>query len=408
MSDSLSPDEALFVVDGLRINSRLDGRAFQEYRHIDAQLGCVQDADGSAIVRLGDTTAVLVTANLSLCSPSSIAPDAGRISVNTRLSPSAMAAELASGGSFSAIRGRGAPARALSRFLLNLLLHTIPSDDTLPVVSSTRTDQAVSEGVADVAGDGAPQAPGGDVASAATSAAASGWRQLCIVPSKKAFMLTVDVNVLAHGGGAVDAAALAVRLAVGSVVVPRMRVVLSPAGDVRECSVDPDADGVPVDVTHVPLAATVAMVGATHASPGAGGPELSAAPAAAAPGRKGGASASVSSSCASAGWCNGLVDPTVAETSSADSVVVVGIRSSGEVTSVSLGPAGRAAAAAAALHASVSSAGPFAGGEVGGPASVPTAVLVSAVTAAAAAAGHLFSVSDAIEREAHADPGANE
>ena len=58
-SEVISQIDRRFMLDLLAKNERVDGRAFDEYRDISIEMDVVPaKAEGSAIVRMGDTTVV--------------------------------------------------------------------------------------------------------------------------------------------------------------------------------------------------------------------------------------------------------------------------------------------------------------------------------------------------------------
>ncbi len=66
--------------------TRFDGRAFDEYRKIEIQKGAIATAEGSALVRIGETQ-VLVSAKFDVVKPFSDRPKEGVLVTNAELLP---------------------------------------------------------------------------------------------------------------------------------------------------------------------------------------------------------------------------------------------------------------------------------------------------------------------------------
>jgi exosome complex component RRP42 len=67
-------------------NSRMDNRNFEEFRPTSVETGVIENAEGSARVRIGNTH-VLVGVKMSVGAPFPDVPDDGVLIVNTELSP---------------------------------------------------------------------------------------------------------------------------------------------------------------------------------------------------------------------------------------------------------------------------------------------------------------------------------
>lgn len=74
------------VLDTAADGERMDGRAVDEVRHVDIQTGAIKNADGSALVSLGNTK-VIAGVKLGLGSPFPDRPDEGALSTGAELSP---------------------------------------------------------------------------------------------------------------------------------------------------------------------------------------------------------------------------------------------------------------------------------------------------------------------------------
>jgi len=77
-----------YVYDLVRSRKRVDGRGFHEYREISVEKDIIKKAEGSALVKIGDTV-VLVGVKLEPGEPFSDAPDKGIIMTNAELVPMA-------------------------------------------------------------------------------------------------------------------------------------------------------------------------------------------------------------------------------------------------------------------------------------------------------------------------------
>jgi exosome complex component RRP42 len=77
-----------YVYDLLGSGKRIDGRGFLDYREISVERDLISKAEGSALVKLGDTS-VLVGVKLEPGAPFSDAPNKGIIMTNAELRPGA-------------------------------------------------------------------------------------------------------------------------------------------------------------------------------------------------------------------------------------------------------------------------------------------------------------------------------
>lgn len=77
-----------YVYDLLKSGKRIDGRGFLEYREISVERDLINKAEGSALVKFGDTS-VLVGVKLEPGEPFSDAPNKGIIMTNAELRPGA-------------------------------------------------------------------------------------------------------------------------------------------------------------------------------------------------------------------------------------------------------------------------------------------------------------------------------
>ena len=77
-----------YVYDLIESGKRIDGRGFLDYREISVERDIVNKAEGSALVKIGDTS-VLVGVKLELGEPFFDAPNMGIIMTNAELRPGA-------------------------------------------------------------------------------------------------------------------------------------------------------------------------------------------------------------------------------------------------------------------------------------------------------------------------------
>ncbi|NMX21332.1 RNA-binding protein [ANME-1 cluster archaeon GoMg4] len=77
-----------YVYDLIESGKRVDGRGFRDYREISVERDIIIKAEGSALVRLGDTS-VLVGVKLSMGEPFSDTPNKGVLMTNAELRPGA-------------------------------------------------------------------------------------------------------------------------------------------------------------------------------------------------------------------------------------------------------------------------------------------------------------------------------
>jgi len=75
-----------YVLSKLRDGERIDGRAFDEYRPIEIQTGLIEKAEGSALVKIGNTQ-VIVGIKMQPGEPFPDTPDRGIIITNAELVP---------------------------------------------------------------------------------------------------------------------------------------------------------------------------------------------------------------------------------------------------------------------------------------------------------------------------------
>ncbi len=75
-----------YILSKIRDGERVDGRAFDEFRKIEIETGVIEKAEGSALVKLGNTQ-VIVGVKMQVGEPFPDSPDKGIIITNAELVP---------------------------------------------------------------------------------------------------------------------------------------------------------------------------------------------------------------------------------------------------------------------------------------------------------------------------------
>jgi exosome complex component RRP42 len=186
------------VLDLAAEGKRLDGRGPDEYRRVEVEPGFVATADGSALVRLGDT-AVLAGIKLEPGKPFPDTPNAGVLTTNAELIP-----------------------------LSSPVFEPGPPQPGAIEVSRV-VDRAIR------------------------AAEAIDLTRLCVTPGEKTWVCYVDLHVLDHSGNLIDAAMLAGVSALAHTTVPAKRFELG------ESDYPLDLQHVPVECTFVRLGDTLVV-----------------------------------------------------------------------------------------------------------------------------------------------------
>ncbi len=153
MIDVLGIDTAL-IKEMIRKEKRLDYRRFDQYRDVQIETGIVTSAEGSARVKLGDT-AVIAGVKMDIGEPFPDTPDEGVMIVTAEFLPLA-SPEFESGP---------------------------PSENAVELARVV--DRAIRE------------------------SKCIDFKQLCITPGEKVWMVYVDIDILDDGGNLIDAAGIA-------------------------------------------------------------------------------------------------------------------------------------------------------------------------------------------------------
>jgi exosome complex component RRP42 len=180
------------ILDLAGEGKRLDGRGPDDYRPVTVEPGFVTTADGSALVRIGDT-AVLAGVKLEPGKPFPDTPNAGVLTTNAELIP-----------------------------LSSPVFEPGPPQPGAIEVSRV-VDRAIR------------------------AAEAIDLTRLCVTPGEKTWVCYVDLHVLDHSGNLIDAAMLAGVSALAHTTVPAKRFAIA------ESDYPLDLQHVPVECTFVRL-----------------------------------------------------------------------------------------------------------------------------------------------------------
>ncbi|XP_078608298.1 exosome complex component RRP42-like [Branchiostoma floridae x Branchiostoma japonicum] len=205
----LSDAERLFIVHGVQDDLRSDGRACEDYRHVEVETDVVSNTSGSARLRLGNTD-ILVGVKAEMGEPDPGRPKEGKLEFFVDCSANAS----------PEFEGRGGEELAIE--VSNALQRVFNSKSTLDLTA------------------------------------------LCIIPEGQCWVLFVDVLVLECGGNLFDAVSLAVKAALFNTRIPTVVVTADDEGQQEiELSDDP-YDVKRLDVDNVPLIVTLSKIGHRH------------------------------------------------------------------------------------------------------------------------------------------------
>lgn len=168
-TETISHIDREFIADLLRKGERLDGRAFNEYRDIEIESNVVPaKAEGSALVRLGDTS-VVAGVKVLVGEPYPDSPDEGVTMVTAEMSP--IASPLFELG----------PPKADAIELARVVDRGVRESETVDV------------------------------------------KKLCIKEGKKVYMVFADVYPMEYDGNLIDASSIAVNAALLTTKYPEMK-----------------------------------------------------------------------------------------------------------------------------------------------------------------------------------------
>lgn len=193
MSDEVTADiQTTHILDLAAEGKRVDGRGIDEYRPISLVPGFVATADGSALVRIGDT-AVLCGIKLEPGKPFPDTPNAGVLTTNAELIP----------------------------------LSSPTFEPGPPQPGAIEVSRVVDRAI--------------------RAAETVDLTKLCVTPGEKSWVCYVDMHVLGHAGNLIDAALLSAVTALSHAVVPAKRFEVAPA------DYPLDVQHIPIECTFVRL-----------------------------------------------------------------------------------------------------------------------------------------------------------
>ncbi|CAN8063650.1 unnamed protein product [Agarophyton chilense] len=204
----LSEAEGKYIRTGAKDGVRSDGRAMLDIRPVTLETAVLPTASGSARVRIGKVTDILVGIKPEVTEPSQQSPDEGIISFTVECSSLASPDFVGRGGA------------DLSAELSQLLTRLYTSSATRELRKS-----------------------------------------LSIIEDKKCWILHVDALVLDSGGNLFGALSLAVRAALRVVILPKVTVIPGEADDDDEIEVDEGEFSMPESAKDAPIAVTLASLG---------------------------------------------------------------------------------------------------------------------------------------------------
>lgn len=186
------------ILNLLSQGRRIDGRGLRDYRSISIDIGVAGKANGSASVRIGDTY-VMVGVKAEIGTPFPDTPDEGVLMVNAEFVP-----------------------------LASPSFEPGPPDE-----NAIELARVVDRGL--------------------RKSEAFNFRELCIIPGKKVWMIWVDIYVLDYNGNLTDAAALA---ALASLMNAKL-----PVPKVEGEEVVLTDKTVPLKLNDYPIAVTIGKLG---------------------------------------------------------------------------------------------------------------------------------------------------
>lgn len=205
---TISDAERDYIQAGAQHGVRGDGRDMLEVRPVTLETNLLPTASGSARVRIGGVTDILVGVKAEVTEPSAEAPEEGKLSFNVECSSLASPDFVGRGGA------------DLNAELSQLLTRLY-----------------------------------------ASSAATTLRRGLSLIRAKKCWVLHVDALVLDSGGNLFGALSIAVRAALRVVMLPRVVVIAGEADDDDEIEVDEEVFERLKDSRDAPVAVSLSTVG---------------------------------------------------------------------------------------------------------------------------------------------------
>jgi len=180
-----------FILNLLKENKRIDNRKFYEYRPIKIKVGDIPNAEGSALVNLGNTV-VLAGVKVSVTNPYLNEPNKGTLVVNAEFPPVASPDFEPGPPDENAIE----LARIIDRGL--------------------RKPEVVD------------------------------FSKLCIIEGKKVYGIWIDIYVLNHDGNLIDASGIATLAAL--LTTKYKKVEVTPSGEIKETG-----ELIPLEIKNIPI-----------------------------------------------------------------------------------------------------------------------------------------------------------
>ncbi|KAL6263805.1 hypothetical protein P5V15_003888 [Pogonomyrmex californicus] len=203
----LSLGEKTFILHGVDLDLRNDGRSRCQYRSIEIETRLMQHTHGSARLRIGNITDVLVSVKVEIDTPYAERPNEGKLDFFVDCSANAT----------PAFEGKG-------------------GDDLATEISNVLSMAYQTSDVFDL-------------------------RQLCILPHKKCWKMYVDILILQCGGNLFDAVGAAVKAALYNTEISKV-IAATLDGSEPDIQVSDDLyNCIKLDVTNYPLLVTICKIG---------------------------------------------------------------------------------------------------------------------------------------------------
>ncbi|XP_075165908.1 exosome complex component Rrp42 [Haematobia irritans] len=203
---ALSEAEKTFILHGVEEDFRCDGRSRRDYRPMELECEMVNNASGSARLRLANTD-ILVGVKCEIDTPTSMHPDYGKIEFFVDCSANAT----------PEFEGRGGEDLALE-------------------LADTLTN-------------------------AYESPLAFDLKSLCILPGIHCWKLYVDILILECGGNLFDAVSLAAKAALFNTRIPKVTSAVMDAGEADLMISDDPYNCTRVQIDNIPILVTVCKIG---------------------------------------------------------------------------------------------------------------------------------------------------
>jgi len=202
----LSLAEKTFILHGVTADFRNDGRSKSDYRCMELETKLMDQVHGSARLRIGNTD-VLVGVKVEIDSPYPDSPNSGKLEFFVDCSANAT----------PSFEGRGG--EELANEISNVLALAYQSPEAMDLT------------------------------------------QLSILPHKKCWKLYVDILILECGGNLFDAIAAAVKAALYSTEIPKVKGAMLDGGEADIVLSDDIYESWRLDATNFPILVTLCKIG---------------------------------------------------------------------------------------------------------------------------------------------------